>query len=73
MTTATTTKTPVASALEVLAQLSQDSTWDDVMYHLYVREKIERSLRAAEEGRLIDHEEVFAKLLSDDDEEEADE
>ncbi|HEV3236181.1 MAG TPA: hypothetical protein VGZ25_04295 [Gemmataceae bacterium] len=33
--------------------------WDDVMYQLYVRQKIEAALKDAEEGRVIDHEEVF--------------
>ncbi len=67
-------KPPVAAALEVLGNIPQDCTWEDVLYHLEVRQKIEEGLRAIEEGRVTDHEEVFAKLLEgEDDDEESEE
>ncbi len=70
MTTATNTvNPPVTAALEVLSQLPTNSTWDDVMYHLYVREKIERGDAQIEAGQFRDAEEVFADLLGEDDEE----
>ncbi len=61
-------KTPVAAAMEVLAAIPQDSTWDAVMYHLDVRQKLERALVEADEGKFIDHDELFEELLRDEDE-----
>ena len=71
MTTATGTMvvSPVDSAKEVLDKLRQDATWDDVMYHLYVREKIERGLAQIEAGQVHDAEEVFAEFLAEDEDE----
>ena len=63
-------KPPVAAAAEVLKNIPQDSTWEQVMYHLWVRQKIEEGLRDAEEGNLIDHDELFEELLRDEDEDE---
>jgi len=45
--------------LELAKDLPDECTWDDVMYRIYVRQKIEAGLKDAEEGRLIPHEEVF--------------
>jgi len=45
--------------LEIAQALPDDCTWDDVMYRIYVRQKIEAGLRDSEDGRLIPHEEVF--------------
>jgi predicted transcriptional regulator len=42
--------------------LPDDCTWDDVMYQIHVRQKIEAGLRAVEEGRTVPHEEVFAEF-----------
>jgi hypothetical protein len=46
----------------VVNKLPPDCTWDDVMYQVYVCQKIAAGLRAAEEGRLTSHEEVFKEL-----------
>jgi predicted transcriptional regulator len=51
-------------ARKVIENLPEDATWDDLMYELYVRQKIEAGLRAAEEGRVISHEQVKQKFLS---------
>ena len=53
------------SLLEIAAQLPADCTWDDVMERLYVRMKIEDGLRDAEQGRTIDHDEVFREYADD--------
>lgn len=53
----------VRQALIELAQKLPDGcTWDDVMYQIYVRQKIEDGLRAAEAGELVDHDEVFKEF-----------
>jgi len=51
---------PAKEAMAELAKsLPDDCSWDDAMYQLDVRQKIEAALRDAEEGRLVSHEEVF--------------
>ncbi len=38
---------------ETLDSLPADATWDDVMYRLYVRQKIEAGLKDVELGRTL--------------------
>ncbi|WP_020403505.1 hypothetical protein [Gracilimonas tropica] len=52
---------------ELLNELPEDATWNDVMYKIYVRQSIEQGLEDIEEGRVISHEELkkkFADKLS---------
>jgi predicted transcriptional regulator len=54
---------PVKNAvLELIKKLPDECTWDDVMYQIYVRQKIEAGLEDAEESRLVPHEEVFREF-----------
>ena len=43
-------------AKRALETLPENATWDDIMYQLYVREKISCGLKDVEEGRVISHE-----------------
>lgn len=43
-------------ARKLVENLPEGATWDDLMYQLYVRQKVEDGLRAADEGRLVDQE-----------------
>jgi predicted transcriptional regulator len=36
-------------------KLPPDASWDDVMYEVYVRQKIAEGLRDAEQGRVLSH------------------
>jgi predicted transcriptional regulator len=45
-------------ALDVIKKMSDKATWDDIMYEIYVRKKIAAGIKAADEGRVIQHEEV---------------
>jgi predicted transcriptional regulator len=45
-------------AAEMIRNLPDQATWDDIMYELYVRQKIEQGLRDGDEGRLVSQEEV---------------
>ncbi len=45
-------------ALAVIRKLRDDSGWEEVMYQLYVREKIETGIRAATAGQTVPHDEV---------------
>lgn len=53
------------AAQEVLNGMPDDMTWEDLMYQLYVREKIEIGLQQMESGEVFDDEEVFQELLDD--------
>ena len=47
---------------DLLERLPDDCSLDDVVYHLYVIQKIEAGLADAEAGRLIPHDVVAAEL-----------
>jgi len=46
------------SAINIIKNLPEHATWDDIIYQLYVKEKIDSSLKAAEQGRIVCHENV---------------
>jgi predicted transcriptional regulator len=52
------------AAKELIEHLPDQASWDDIMYQLYAKEKIESGLKAAEEGRTIPHEQIKARLLN---------
>jgi predicted transcriptional regulator len=54
-----TTKQEVSNLLN---RLPDDCTLEDVQYHLYVLQKIERGLKDVEEGRVYTQEEVEKKM-----------
>jgi len=47
---------------ELLEGLPDDCTLEDVLYHLYVMQRIDRGLDEAAAGRTIPHEEVVEDL-----------
>jgi predicted transcriptional regulator len=47
---------------ELLTRLPDDCSLEDVLYHLYVIQAIERGLADAEAGRTIPHEEVVEQM-----------
>ena len=47
---------------KLLEQLPDDSSFEDIQYHIYVREKIERGLQEVKEGRVLSQEEVERKM-----------
>lgn len=50
------------AVLELARSLPEQCTWDEVMHRIYVRQKIDEGIRAADEGRTIPHEEVFKEF-----------
>jgi predicted transcriptional regulator len=50
------------AALKLIEQLPDDATLDDIMYALYVRQKIERGLRDIEAGNTVSHEDVMRQV-----------
>jgi predicted transcriptional regulator len=55
-------KTAKDEVRELLDNLPDDASLEDIQYHLYVRQKIQRGLAAAEQGRMIAHEEVVRRM-----------
>lgn len=49
----------------LIERLPDTATFDDLMYELYVRQKIEAGLKDAAEGRVLSHEEIVRELLGD--------
>ncbi len=45
-------------AIEILKSLPDNCTWEDIQYHLYVREKVEKGLKDIENGKIVSHEKV---------------
>ena len=50
--------TPKEEVRKLLDQLPDDSSLEDIQYHIYVREKIERGLTDVSEGRVLSQSEV---------------
>jgi predicted transcriptional regulator len=48
---------------KLLDQIPDDSSFEDIQYHIYVREKIERGIKDAEEARILSQEEVERRML----------
>jgi predicted transcriptional regulator len=52
-------KTQVRKLLE---KIPDDASFEDIQYHIYVREKIERGLKDIKEGRLLSQKEVEKRM-----------
>lgn len=57
-------RTVKEQARQVIETLPEEATWDDLMYELYVRQKIAFGLEAAEQGRVVSHEDVKRQFLA---------
>jgi len=51
------------AARTIVDNLPEQASWDDLMYELYVKQKIEAGLAAADNGQTVPHEEVKARLI----------
>lgn len=51
------------AARQIIDQLPDQASWDDIMYELYVKQKIGKGLKAVEEGLVVSHEEAKRRLL----------
>ena len=56
-------QTAKQAAKQIIEQVSDQASWDDIMYEFYVKQKIEKGLKAVEDGRTISHEEAKRRLL----------
>jgi len=53
------------AARKIIDHLPDQATWDDIMCELYIKQKIEAGLQAADEGRVVSHKEAKRRLLGD--------
>ena len=44
--------------IKTISRLPEEASWDEIMYKIYVKRKIDEGLKAADEGRTVSHEEV---------------
>ncbi len=51
-------------AKRIIDSLPENATWDDLMYQIYIKKRVETALHEIEEGETISHEEVKKKFLS---------
>lgn len=56
-------QTAKQAAKQIIDHVSDQATWDDIMYELYVKQKIEKGLNAVEEGRVLSSEDAKKWLL----------
>jgi predicted transcriptional regulator len=47
---------------KMLDQIPDDASFEDIQYHIYVREKIESGLRDIKEGHVLSQEEVEQRM-----------
>jgi predicted transcriptional regulator len=62
-------ETPIQEVRRLLDTLPQEASFEDIQYHIYVRQKIQQGMDDLEAGRVVSHEEVqqrFAKWLTPD-------
>ncbi len=55
-------KTAKEEVKKILGTLPDDSSFEDIQYHIYVRSKIEQGLKDIEEGSILSLEEVERKM-----------
>ena len=46
----------------ILEQIPDNASFEDIQYHIYVREKIDRGLEDVEQGHVISQEEVERRM-----------
>ncbi len=51
-------KTAKQEVLDMVSELPEECSLEDIQYHIYVRAKLDRALADVEAGRIVDHEEV---------------
>lgn len=56
--------TPKEAARQLIDHLPEQASWEDIMYELYVKQKIEAGLEAVRGGRTIPHEEMKRRLMA---------
>lgn len=53
------------AAKALIERLPEQVSWDEIMYELYVKQKIEAGLADVRAGRTVSHEDLKTELLGD--------
>lgn len=48
--------------IELIKSLPDDCTWEDIQYHIYVREKVERGIQDVDKGKVLTQDEVEREM-----------
>ena len=51
------------AAQQLIEQVSDQANWDNIMYELYVKQKLEKDHKAVTDGRIVSQEEAKKRLL----------
>jgi hypothetical protein len=51
-------KTAKEQTIDSISRLPSGVTWQDIVYYLYVKRKIEEGIKAADDGRILSRGEV---------------
>lgn len=51
-----------AEMMKMLEALPDDCSWEDIQYHIYVREKVERGIAAADAGDVVSQKEAERRV-----------
>ncbi len=57
-------QTAKQAATQLIEQLPDQASWNDIMYEFYVKQKLEKGLQAAQDGHTVSHEEAIKRLLA---------
>ncbi|MGZ0163807.1 MAG: hypothetical protein ACKVII_07810 [Planctomycetales bacterium] len=49
-------------ALILINELPDNASWEEIQYHLYAKQKIDRGLADIDTGRIVPHDEVVARM-----------
>jgi predicted transcriptional regulator len=55
-------ETAKEGAIQLIRRLPDDTTLEDIQYHLYVQQKVRRGMQDVEEGRVYTQEEVEKRM-----------
>ncbi|MCX5859718.1 MAG: hypothetical protein NT056_07455 [Proteobacteria bacterium] len=55
-------KTAKDEVRKILDRIPDEASFEDIQYHIYVREKIERGLQDVEKDRVLSQEEVERRM-----------
>ncbi len=53
---------PKEEVRQLLETLPDDASYEDIQYHIYVRQAIQHGIEAADRGELVDQEEIERRM-----------
>jgi len=48
--------------IQLIEQMPDDCTVEDILYELYLKQKVDKGLQDIREGRVVEHEEVRQRI-----------